>query len=75
MWSEGTLLIENTSVKYWVKALDKKSETYGIEGRKIIKMSLKVNGKWTLNYDRGWDIEPEDEASQLVYAFLMKKYG
>jgi len=25
--------------------------------------------------DRGWDIEPEDEASQLAYAVLIKEYN
>ncbi|WP_108775587.1 DUF7678 domain-containing protein [Lactimicrobium massiliense] len=75
MWNEGTLLIEGTTVKYWVKALDEKSEAYGIEGSRIIKMTLKINGEWTLNYDRGWDIEPEDEVSQLAYAALLKKFG
>ena len=38
-------------------------------------MELRVGGKVTLNYDRGWDIEPEDEASQLAYAVLMKQYN
>jgi hypothetical protein len=38
-------------------------------------MELRVNGKVTLNYDRGWDIEPEDEASQLAYAALLKQYN
>lgn len=36
---------------------------------------LKVNGTCTLNYDRGWDIEPEDRASQLAFAILMQKYN
>jgi hypothetical protein len=38
-------------------------------------MELRVGGRTTLNYDRGWDIEPEDEASQLACTVLMKQYN
>lgn len=74
-WEQGSLLIDGTVVKYWVKRANEPSETYGLENGHIIKMQLKVDGKTTLNYDRGWDMEPEDEASQLAYAVLMKKYN
>jgi len=36
---------------------------------------IKINGTVAANYDRGWDIEPEDEASQLAYAALLKQYN
>lgn len=75
MWEKGSLLIEGTVVKYWVKHYPEPSEEYGIDGGRISKMELRVDGKVTLNYDRGWDIEPEDEASQLAYAVLMKQYN
>ena len=75
MWNKGTLNIDGTEVKYWAKVLDHKSQNYGIEGGKIIKLELRVNGECTLNYDRGWDIEPEDEASQLAYMALLKKFA
>lgn len=75
MWNEGTLLINNTAVKYWVKHYPEPSEDYGIEGGRISKMELRVDDRITLNYDRGWDVEPGDETSQLAYAFLIKKYN
>ena len=75
MWTNGSLLIDGTVVKYWVKHYDEPSEDYGINGRRISKMELRVGGKVTLNYDRGWDIEPKDEPSQLAYAVLMKQYN
>ena len=75
MWEQGSLLIENTVVKYCVKHYEEPSEEYGIDGGRISKMELRINNNITLNYDRGWDIEPEDEASQLAYAVLMKKYN
>ena len=36
---------------------------------------IKVDGKQTLLYERGWEVEPEDEASQLAYAVLIKQYN
>jgi hypothetical protein len=75
MWSKGSLKIENTICHYWVKHYEDPSEDYGIDGGRISKLMIKVNGKTTLNYDRGWDIEPEDEASQLAYGILIHKYN
>lgn len=36
---------------------------------------IKINDKITCNYDRGWDIEPEDETSQLAYAAILKEFN
>lgn len=75
MWEQGSLLINGTVVKYWVKHYDEPSETYGLEGGRISKMELRIDGKMTFNYDRGLDIEPEDEITQTAYMVLLKKYG
>ena len=79
MWNKGSLLIPTDygekTCKYCVKTCREKSETYGIEGGKIIKMEIDVDEKHTLRYERGWEIEPEDEASQLAYAVLLKKFN
>lgn len=75
MWHEGTIRAKTESVKFWVKAYDEPSEEYGIDGGCISKLSLKINSEWTANYDRGWDIESEDEASQLAFAILIKEYN
>lgn len=75
MWEKGTLLIDGTTVKYCVKHYGEPSEEYGIEGGRISKMELRIDGKVTLNYDRGWGMEPEDETSQLAYAVLLKQYN
>ena len=75
MWEKGTLLIDGTNGKYCVKHYGEPSEEYGIEGGCISKMELRIDGKVTLNYDRGWDMEPEDEISQLAYAVLIKQYN
>ncbi|MGN0254764.1 MAG: hypothetical protein ACI4W2_00760 [Eubacterium sp.] len=75
MWEQGSILIDSTIVKYWVKHYDEPSETYGLEGGRISKMELRIDGRVTLNYDRAWDIEPEDEISQIAYMLLLKKYN
>lgn len=75
MWDKGTLLIDGTKVKYCVKHYEEPSYEYGIDGGRISKMELRIDGKVTLNYDRGWDMEPEDETSQLAYAVLLEKYN
>jgi len=74
MWEKGTLEIEGETVKYELKHYDEPSG-YGIEGGRISKMELRVGSKMTLRYDRGWDIEPEDETSQMAYAALIHQYN
>ena len=63
MWEQGTLLVNDAPVRYCVKHCPEPSEEYGIDGHV------------TLNYSRGWDIEPEDETSQLAYMLLLRKYN
>lgn len=75
MWEQGSLLIDGTSVKYWVKHYDEPSEIYGLEGGRISKMELRIDDRVTLNYDRGWSVVPEDEISQTAYMVLLKKYN
>lgn len=50
MWKEGTFGIPKKdgrykSVKYWVKYFEEPSEDYGINGGKISKLSLKMDGE------------------------------
>jgi hypothetical protein len=57
MWHEGTIGVPKgngkyTVVHYWVKAYEEGSQ-YGIEGGRISKLTLKVEGKVIYNYDRG----------------------
>lgn len=48
-------------------------ERYGINGGKISKLSLKMDGEWIANYDRGWDIEPTCEEAKLALSILLNK--
>ena len=82
MWSTGTIGIpvkgqknKYTYCRYWVKHYDEPSETWGIDGGRISKVTIKIDGKVTCNYDRGWDVEPEDEATQKALMILMHQYN
>ena len=63
MWKEGTIGIPQKdggykAVHYWIKVYEEGSQ-FGINGGKISKLMLKLNGEVIANYDRGWDIEPK----------------
>ena len=70
MWHEGIIGIGRVAVKYWVKAYKIRSQ-FGIEGGKISKLILERKGTTIANYDRGWDIEPADENTQLALELLL----
>lgn len=79
MWSEGTIGIPNgdgtnTICHYWVKHFEEGS-VFGIDGGRISKLTIKVGGKITCNYDRGWDIAPADDATVKALAILMHDYN
>ena len=80
-WHEGTIGIPQKDgsskiAHYWVKAFEEGSE-WGINGGKISKLSIKIDGEWVVNYDRGWDVKPadDDEAAQLAYCILLNEYN
>ena len=77
-WHEGTIGApigskDNRIAHYWVKTAEEDQEA-GM-GR-IIKMQIKIDGKTRVNYDRGWDIEPDedDELVMLAYSILIHEY-
>ena len=79
MWSEGTIGIPNadgtnTICHYWVKHYEEGSQ-FGINGGRISKLMIKIDGKVVCNYDRGWDVEPEDEHTQIAYSILLNSYN
>ena len=80
MWKEGTIgvPVENSKYKvvhYWVKVYEEPSEEYGINGGKISKLSLKMDGEWIANYDRGWDIKPTCKEAELALCILLTKHN
>ena len=77
MWSEGIIACPTTGgkYKYWVKHYEEGSQ-FGIDGGKVSKLTIRKVGETRdlVNYDRGWDIEPEGEL-EAVYAIILTKYN
>lgn len=52
------------------------SETYGIDGGRISKLEIRDNNKKFLaNYDRGWDIQPENTEAKKFLDEILKKFN
>ena len=74
MWKEGALKVNNSIFKFWVKHFDEGSP-FGIEDGRISKVMLKRNGTTVCCYDRGWDIHPVDEDTEIALEILKKEYN
>ena len=80
LWKEGTIGIpvngETKIAHYWAKVYDEGS-IYGIDEGRISKLTIKIDGQTVVSYDRGWDIEPDenDEATMIAYSILMQEYN
>ena len=73
-WQEGALRVYDDNYHYWVKVYETGSK-YGIDGGRVSKLTIKRGGETVANYDRGWDIEPEDEPTRLAYMILLENYN
>ena len=60
-----------TSCRYEITCNKSRSKKYGLNGGKIIRLTISVDGKVTASYDNGWITEPEDEPSQLALCILL----
>ena len=80
LWKEGTIGIpvngETKIAHYWAKVYDEGS-IYGIDEGRISKLTIKIDDQTVVSYDRGWDIEPDenDEATMIAYSILMQEYN
>lgn len=81
MWSEGTIGInafsnDHPQVICWycIKHFENGSE-FGIDGGRISKLEIRIDGKTTCHYDRGWDLKPKDEATQQALDILVAQYN
>ena len=60
-----------TSCRYEITCNKSRSKKYGLNGGKIIRLTISVDGKVTTSYDKGWITKPEDEPSQLALCILL----
>ena len=79
MWSEGIISspTSGNKYKYWCKHYEEGSETYGIDGGRISKLTIrKLNETRDLyNYDRGLDKDCENDEVRAVYQIVLAKYN
>lgn len=80
-WKEGTIGIPQEdggykAVHYWVRALKRKSKD-GINGGKITNLILKVNEEIICNYNKGWELELDqnDKAALIAYSILLNEHN
>ena len=74
MWKVGTMKVRNSIFKFWVKYFDEGS-CFGIDEGRISKLRLERNGITVCNYDRGWEIHPVDEDTEIALEILKKEYN
>ncbi len=74
MKHEGSIKVGNSIFCYLVKNYETGSP-YGIDGGRISKALIRRNGAVVYNYDRGLDIPPADEETEIALAILMKDYN
>lgn len=79
MWTTGRFNFVKTDGKiailyYWVKHFEEPSE-FGINNGRISKLSIKLDGKVIVHYDRGWDVRPADSMSCIALKIIMEKYN
>ena len=79
MWHEGIIASTTTNAKfkYWAKVYDEPSETYGLEGGKISKLTIRKLGETRdlYNYDRGIDVDCQSDEVRAVYEIVLAKYN
>ena len=79
MWSEGIIASPTTGnkYKYWCKHYEEGSETYGIDGGRISKLTIRKLGETRdlYNYDRGLDVDCQNDEVRAVYEIVIAKYN
>ena len=74
MWQEGSIKVGKSVFHFWVKHFEEGS-IFGIDEGRISKLMLKRNGEVVYNYDRGLDVPPADEETEIALAIMMKEYN
>lgn len=73
-WHEGALRVHENSYHYWAKVYDTGSQ-YGIDGGRVSKLMIKRDGEIVANFDRGWDVAPVDDDTQIALEIILHEYA
>ena len=79
MWEEGELEINGNIYYYEAKVYDDPSD-YGINGSRVSKLVVSDTPHFGINdailsYDRGWDIEPENDEDDLIIEKILEIFA
>ncbi|CDG03754.1 hypothetical protein [Lactococcus lactis] len=74
MWTKGSIEIDGVEVVFEMKHFEQPS-AFGINQGRISKLTLWIDGKEVLNYDRGWDIRPTSSVVHHALQKLLKRYN
>lgn len=81
MFHEGTIGIpvkdgKNKIAHYYIKTSDEPCEE-GINGGRIVRLSIRIGGVWVAYFYKGWDLEPdlENEDVAIAYYICLKNYN
>lgn len=75
MWQEGTVRIGLNIYRFWVKACDEPSDSFGLDGGRIIKLDVWLGDKEVIHYERGWDIRPRTKEAKEVLKTILIGYN
>lgn len=62
----------SNKVTFSARVFDKGS-VYGIDNGRVSKLFICKDNKIIVNYDRGWDVKPENTEHQAIYKAVMNK--
>lgn len=74
MWKEGSVKVESGIYHYQAKVYDTPSK-YGINRGRISKLSVRLNGREVIGYDRGWYKQPSTQAENAVLWIILNSYN
>jgi hypothetical protein len=79
MWHEGQTGAPNSNAvyKWWAKVYDEPSETFGLNGSRVSKLTVRRLGESRdlFNFDRGMDKEAENDEVAAVVALVLTKFA
>ncbi len=68
-WVSGQI---SDAITFDAKVFDEPS-VFGINKGKVSKLKIFENGKWIVNFDRGWDIKPQTPEHKAIYKAVMTR--
>jgi hypothetical protein len=62
-------------IEVWVKVVDEPHEIHGVDGGKIIKLTIKLGDEYIAVYERGWGDTPVPEEFVPLYESILAQFN